>query len=177
MPTPKNNNLEKIQFNGDLIVKLRKHIISFLPIIVLFAILFIIPFIVLEILRLLQFSVFEYPIINILAIGASVYYMIYILIFLTEFISYYYDILLITNKSLLNINQSGFFSREIMQFHLSEIEDVNCEITGIFQTTFNYGNLIIQTAGTKEQTVITNIPNPESIASKILSIKKNGKDK
>ncbi|PIP51218.1 hypothetical protein COY43_00725 [Candidatus Berkelbacteria bacterium CG_4_10_14_0_8_um_filter_35_9_33_8] len=162
---------ENITYDESIIIKSRRHVLSVLLSIIVFVILSILPVIIVTIAFSLEIPVFKNPNINILLLLASCYYMIYLLVFTSELISYYYDLLLVTNSNVISIDQSSMFSRKILQFNLEQIEDINVNITGFIPTFFNFGNIIIQTAGTKELTVIKGMPNPQKIASKIMELR------
>ncbi|KKP89106.1 MAG: hypothetical protein UR93_C0002G0008 [Berkelbacteria bacterium GW2011_GWA2_35_9] len=162
---------ENIAYDESIIIKSRRHILSILPSIIVFVILSILPIIIVIIAFSLEIPIFKYPNINILLLSASCYYMIYLLVFTSELISYYYDLLLVTKNNVISIDQSGMFSRKILLFNLEQIEDINAHVTGFIPTFFNFGNIIIQTAGTKELTIIKGMPNPQKIASKIMELR------
>lgn len=164
--------LENLAFNETIIIRTRKHLVSLLYQILFFGFLFAVPFIIASVASAIGVPIFAYPAVNFLVVSFSIYYMMYLLIFVSEVISYYYDLLLVTKFSIIEIEQEGIFSRQVQQFHLEQIEDISSEITGFLPTFFNFGNLIIQTAGTKKQTVVKNIPNPSKVAAKIMEISK-----
>jgi len=73
---------------------------------------------------------------------------------------YYLDVWIITNKNLIDVEQFGFFHRQISTTRLARIQDVNSEVKGLFQTFLNFGNLSIQTAGSNTEFRIVGIDNP-----------------
>lgn len=81
---------------------------------------------------------------------------------------YFLDILVVTNKRIINIEQKALFSREIASLRLDKIQDVTIDINGILATFLSFGNIRIQTAGEQEEFLIRFIQNPESLKSIIL---------
>lgn len=88
----------------------------------------------------------------------------FIFIALTD---HFLDVLIITNKHIIDIEQKGLFSREISVISLSEIQDITTTIDGFTETVLGYGTLIIQSAGSSREFVIKYLHNPTQIRSKI----------
>lgn len=76
--------------------------------------------------------------------------------------------LLVSDKSVIQVLQKALFNRKISRLSMSNVEDVNVEQKGILQSMFNYGTLIIQTAGEVDNFVFAYCPNPDGYASRIL---------
>lgn len=77
---------------------------------------------------------------------------------------YYYDIWIITNWRIIDIEQKGFFKRNVATLlNLDHIEDITTEIGGVFGTFLNYGTLMVQTAAAKTEFFMPNIANPREI--------------
>lgn len=86
---------------------------------------------------------------------------------------YYLDILIITNKRVIDINQKGLFSRDIAVSQLENVEDVATEIHGLIATLLNFGNIQLQTAGEKREFIVKGIPNPSNIRRQIMKAHEN----
>lgn len=76
--------------------------------------------------------------------------------------------IMITNKHLVQIMQKTLFNRKVSRLSMSNVEDVNAEVRGVFATIFNYGTLLVQTAGEMENFIFTLCPNPNVITERIL---------
>lgn len=74
---------------------------------------------------------------------------------------------LITNQRVINVDQRNFFDRQITETDFSKIQDVTNTTTGMIGTTFNIGEITIQTAGTQNQLVIKRVPDPYQIQQEI----------
>jgi len=86
------------------------------------------------------------------------------------FVDYYLDIYIVTNERIVNIVQNGFFKREVSELHLHQVQDVNAAVKGIFPTMFHYGDILIQTAGEKENFIFKSIPHPYRVSRKIIDL-------
>lgn len=76
--------------------------------------------------------------------------------------------LLVTDKNLVQIIQRGLFIRKVSRLSMSNVEDVTAEHRGILSTIFNYGTLLIQTAGEMENFRFPWCPTPDLYADRIL---------
>lgn len=90
------------------------------------------------------------------------------LFFFIEWTDYYLDIWIITNKRIIDIEQKGFFHREVTSFNFGEVQDITVETRGFIQTFFKFGLLEIQTAGHNRNIVIPHADNPEIVRSIVL---------
>jgi hypothetical protein len=88
--------------------------------------------------------------------------------FFIEWTDYYLDVWIVTDKRILDIDQKGFFHREVTSFNYAQIEDITVETRGPIQTFFKFGLLEIQTAGHNRNIVIPNAVNPELVRSIVL---------
>ncbi len=70
--------------------------------------------------------------------------------------------LLITNENVIEVRQISLFSRKVSHLNMINVEDVTVSKNGIFQTLLNYGRLLIQTAGERENFNFTYTPDPNT---------------
>lgn len=80
---------------------------------------------------------------------------------------YYLDVLVVTNKYLVDIDQKGLFNRDVSVIELDKIQDINTEVSGAIATVINYGDIAIQSAGTSKEFVIKGLDKPNFIRMKI----------
>ncbi|MBI2120418.1 MAG: PH domain-containing protein [Parcubacteria group bacterium] len=81
---------------------------------------------------------------------------------------YYLDVLIVTDKRIINTEQKALFSREIASLRLDKIQDITIDISGILATFMSFGNIRIQTAGEQEEFAIHFVKNPEALKQAIL---------
>ncbi|MCX6806609.1 MAG: PH domain-containing protein [Candidatus Berkelbacteria bacterium] len=151
-----------------VIVFLRKHWIVFLPIILLCLLLIIVPLVVFLIIRTNEIDLTEYR--NLIFLGFSAYVLIIIAFFLTRFIDYYLDIGIATDQRIVDIEQKGLFNRTISAQDLSRVQDVRAKKQGVFQTFFDFGDILIQTAGEAPNFIFLSVPKPNDAAQQILKL-------
>jgi hypothetical protein len=83
---------------------------------------------------------------------------------------YYLDVWFITNKRVIDVEQKGFFHREVSTFRMDKIQDVTVEVKGIIATLLSFGNIHVQTAGESQEFVIKGIPHPKNVKDAILRL-------
>lgn len=82
------------------------------------------------------------------------------------------NILAITNQRVIDMNQHGMFQRTVAETTYDKIQDVRYTITGVWQTMFRFGAIIIQTAGNATTLELSNIKNPLDIQQEIMTIQR-----
>ncbi len=154
-----------------IIHALRRHPITFLPTILLFLALILVP-LALYIMIINMFPDWLYGPISypMLVLLASVYYLSICLFFYSYFVDFYLDMWIITNDRLIDIEQTGLFARTIAEVDLYQIQDVTSDVRGFFPSFFNYGTLSLQTAGTIPKFIFYNIPRPHKLREEILAL-------
>jgi len=100
----------------------------------------------------------------------SAFYLFIILFAFTNFVDYYLDVWIVTNMRIINIEQKGLFSRIISEQELSVVQDITSDVSGLFATMLDYGNVYVQTAGEKEYFIFKQIPFAADIARKLNNI-------
>lgn len=91
-----------------------------------------------------------------------------VLILFTATYIYRQSRLLVTDRSLIQIMQKTLFIRKVSRLSMSNVEDVSEEQRGILASIFNYGTLVVQTAGEMENFIFTLCPGPTRLADKII---------
>lgn len=106
----------------------------------------------------------------IISIAGAIYLLTITIIVMTQFTDYYLDTWIVTSERIINIEQHGLFSRVISTLHLNQVQDVTAETKGFFATIFTYGDVYIQTAGTRERFNFRGVNDPEIVKTKILEL-------
>jgi hypothetical protein len=107
---------------------------------------------------------------NLLIFGESIATLFIWNFFFILWIDYYLDVWIVTNERIINIEQKGFFNRNISELKLIKIQDVTSEINGFIPTVLNYGNICVQTAGEVERFTFQQIPNPNHVKNVIVQL-------
>ncbi len=92
-------------------------------------------------------------------------------------INYYLDVWIITNKRIIDIEQHALFKREVSVLNLDRIQDVTFRVEGVTSTVFNFGDIIVRTAGSQDSFIIRGISNPPLVQEKINQAFRNSTEK
>lgn len=107
---------------------------------------------------------------NLLLFGESLGTLFIWNLFFILWIDFYLDAWIVTNERIININQKGFFNRDISELKLTKIQDVTSEIVGFIPTILGYGNIYVQTAAEVERFTFHQIPNPNEVKNIIVQL-------
>ncbi len=116
----------------------------------------------------LGFYIFNSAFISFLYAGWMVFWGSYILY---EYLNWYRDRFIITNKRVVNVDQKSLFQRRVSEIELDKIQDIAHEITGVSASVFNYGTVIISSAGS-DSIELKDIAEPAEIQEVIVRLVK-----
>jgi len=103
-------------------------------------------------------------------IGSLAWYLISLAFILENYLLWYFNVYLITDRRIVDIDFFGLFNKRISEAPLENIEDVTYSMNGIVQTIFNYGNVYIQTAAEMREFEFQNVSNPALIHDKLTDL-------
>ena len=107
---------------------------------------------------------------NIVVLTGSAFLLLMLLLLLIEFFDFYFDLHIVTDRRVIDIDQKRLFNRQIAKLLLEDVQDVETSVKGILPTLFNYGDVTIQTAGTKPNFLFNQIQHPREVAIIILDL-------
>lgn len=108
------------------------------------------------------------------ALALNIYILLLTLGLFMIWTLYYLNVQIVTNKRVVDINQYAIFRQKISELLLPNIEDVTSEVKGFFGTVLEYGDILIQTAGEKDNFRFDRIPNPRAVAKLISNLLEQG---
>ena len=83
-------------------------------------------------------------------------------------IDYYFDVWIITNERVINIEQKGLFVRTVSELKFSRIQDVTSEVRGMLPTILNFGDVKVQTASEEDFFLFRQVPDPYHVKDVIM---------
>lgn len=104
-----------------------------------------------------------------ISLGTLVWYLLTFAIIFENFLSWYFDVFIITNKRVIDIDFNNLLDKKFSEAKLSMIQDITSRVSGLGQTMFNYGTIHIQTAAEVSYITFEKVPHPEKII-KILQL-------
>lgn len=80
-----------------------------------------------------------------------------------QFLSWYFDVFIVTDRRVVDIDFNNLLDKKFSEADLSRIQDVTSRVSGVSQTIFNYGTVLIQTAAEQNEIIFEKVPNPEKV--------------
>lgn len=83
-------------------------------------------------------------------------------------ILYKNNVIYITNEKIAQLRYLSLFNRKISQLSIGDVQDVSVQQRGIFAHWFNYGTLVIETAGEQQNYLFSYVPRPYEVSQVIV---------
>ncbi len=93
---------------------------------------------------------------------------------LANFIAWFFNIYIVTNERVVDIDFLYLLYKQFSQAELSKIQDISYNTGGIMATIFNYGNVTVETAGEVPNLEFDRIPHPDQVVQTIRSLTEGG---
>ncbi len=170
---PGNVKFENQEEDEEIVLLVRRDLITNVPWIIAAILLILIPPIISAFPQLFN-SLFIVSS-DVLLLATLFYYLIVIGFIIVEFTLWYFNIGLVTTKRIIDFDVSGVLFKEVSETKLSLVEDVTYNQVGAIRSVFNYGDVHIQTAGTNENFEFDRAPEPARIV-RIIADMIGGKD-
>lgn len=104
------------------------------------------------------------------ALAISSYYLFILIYFYLGWLDYYLDVWIVTDDRIINIEQNGLFRRVVAEQNIFRVQDVTAEVHGLIHTFFDFGNVLVQTAGTKDRFSFEQVPHPYKVKKIIIHL-------
>jgi len=101
---------------------------------------------------------------------ACLWFLIFWLLMFYSLTIYTLNVVIITDRRIMENEQKGIFNRKVSELHMSRIQDISVHVRGILETFLKFGNLVVQTAAHESQFTFYEIPQPEKVKNTIMKI-------
>lgn len=145
-----------------VILLLRKHWITNIPWLLLGLIFFFAP-LVLGVFPFISFLPANFQLMAVIA-----WYLLLIAFILEKFLSWFFNAYIVTDERIIDIDFYNLIYRQVTEAQNDKIQDITYRIGGVVRSLFNYGDVLIQTAGALPNLDFNAVPNPDQIV-KILN--------
>lgn len=81
---------------------------------------------------------------------------------------YQSNVVLVTSEKIAQVLYRTIFDRKISQLSIGDVQDVTVKQVGIFARIFDYGTLVVETAGEQQNYTFTYTPEPYKAAKAIV---------
>jgi hypothetical protein len=100
-------------------------------------------------------------------LGVLIWYAITITFTLQSFMKWFFDVLIVTDERIIDVDYYDLISKEITDASLDKIQDVTYKVSGVAKTVIDYGDVLVQTASEVPNIDFVAVPKP-ALVVKIL---------
>ena len=103
--------------------------------------------------------------------GTTIFFILVIMtvIFYT-FIKWFYTVNIITDERIVDLDFNNILAHEYSEAQLEKIEDVTHKVNGFLGLIFDFGTVVIQTAGSQPEFEFDNVPRPRDVQDTLLDL-------
>jgi len=114
----------------------------------------------------LDFMPFRFQIMTIV-----LWYLLTIAFTFEQFLSWYFNVYIVTSERVVDLDFYNILYYNQAQADLNRITDMNFTVAGLGRLFFNYGDLVIETAGDATGIVFEKVPDPRKVMQIIEKLK------
>ena len=103
------------------------------------------------------------PPLRFLYILVPMYYLAVVMYAFVNFITWYFNVALITDKRIVDIEFHQLVMKDIAETKLALVQDVSYRQIGVLENMFGFGHVLVQTAGTIENFEFDQLPQPARV--------------
>lgn len=152
---------------------LRRHFITNVPWIFLSFTGIFIPIIVLNLNTLLGVLRADRIPGNIVLASLILWYLFLLAFVISRLLHWYFNIYIVTNKHLVDINFYNLLNRDFTEVRLDDIQSSKSQIQGIIGSLFHYGDVIVETAAERQHIDFHSVPKPDAVKERIQDLQEN----
>jgi len=155
---PTHLSFEDQDSDEKIIIFTRPHLITNLKWFLLVILLALVP---LFAFKLLDFSFIPF---NFRFVGLLIWYLLTFTFGFERFLVWFFNVEIVTNKRILDVNIPNILFRDITQTPLEKIQDVTAETAGFMRSLLAFGDVRVQTAGSVPEIKFEAVPHPNKIS-------------
>lgn len=167
---PSGISFENQEADEKILLFLRRHFITNVPWLLTTIIFILLPPIAGFLLPKIGLALFPSLPDNFLTVFIIFYYLIIFTYAFIHFITWFFNISIVTQKRIIDIDFSNLVYHDVAVTKLSLVEDTNYSQTGFIRSLFNYGDAFVQTAGEKLHFDFLSVPKPTKVVNIIQNL-------
>lgn len=172
--SPDGVRFETQEKDEDVILFLRQHPVILLPSVFIVALLILTPILILPSFFSLTPLPFEVPV-RYIVIGVAFWYVMTFGVALTSFLRWFFNIYIVTQRRIIDIDFLHLLYKEFSEARIDKVQDLSFKSGGIFAAFFDYGDVVVQTAGDTPNIDFEYVPKPAKVVetiSELITIQK-----
>ena len=155
---PEHATFANIDPEEEIILLLRKHFFTNVSWILTLGVMLVAP-VILKFFPLLSFLPDNFQLIAI-----TLYYLIAVAYGFEQFLSWFFNVAIVTDERIVDVNFHNLIYREITEANLDQIQDVTVTVGSVLRTMFDYGDVAVQTASEVQKIHFIAVPKPDRVA-------------
>lgn len=157
---PDDITFENQEEDEKVLLFIRKDFVTNLPWVISGTLLLIIPLIITPVLMYFNLPFLNFPQ-KYIVVLTIFYYLLSITFIFISFITWYFNLNIVTEKRIIDIEFESVVYKNVAATKLTLVQDVSYAQVGVIRTVFDYGDVLIQTAGTIDNFTFEAVPRPE----------------
>ena len=163
--TPQNVEFANQKRNENVLFLLRRHLITNFPWVAIFVLM------IGAIFFAFHFNFLSHFPSTLQVVVVYAWLLLALIVFWSGFLSWYFNVNIVSNERVVDIDFYNLIYREVTDAEIEKIQDVTHKMGGILGIIFNYGDVYIQTAGTKPEIEFLKVPRPAAVADVLRKIR------
>ena len=166
---PEGMRFETQEKEETVVLFLRQHIIVTVPWVIVACILLLVPSVLFPFVFHTVTQSLNIPT-GFIILFTLVWYLATFGYILAKFIGWFFNIYIVTNERLVDIDFYYLLYKHFSEADLSKIQDISFTASGILSTIFNFGTIVVETAGESPNLEFEMVPHPERVVETIRSL-------
>jgi uncharacterized membrane protein YdbT with pleckstrin-like domain len=158
---PERLHYEAQEEDEKIILFLRRHFFTNISWIIVTFLLFILPFFA------FHFFHFNFVPLSFRFIGVVGWYLLTFAFAFERFLAWFFNIDIITDQRVIDVDFPSILYKDISETKLEHIQDISSKTGGFIRSLLNFGNVLIQTAGSLPEFDFEDVPLPDQIVETI----------
>jgi len=164
--SPEGIKFETQEKDEEVILFLRQHPIVLIPSVFLVLLLIAAPILIIPLFFGSLILPFEIPA-RYFGIGVAFWYVMTFGVALTSFLRWFFNIYIVTQRRIIDIDFLHLLYKEFSEARIDKVQDLSFKSGGIFAAFFDYGDVVVQTAGDTPNIDFTTVPKPARVVETI----------
>ena len=163
---------DKQEENEEIVLFLRQHPIVNVFWVVTTLILLVMPVLFLQLEGVFGFNFSSQIPVNLLIGGLLIYYLLILAYAFEQFLSWYFNVYIVTNMHIVDINFYSLLAKEVVEISLEDIEVISHTVAGVIGSLFHFGDVEIETAAETKRITFEKVPRPDMVTDTVQDLQR-----
>jgi hypothetical protein len=164
--SPTGIRFETQEDEEQIVLFLREHLITQVPPVLLTLLMIVAPLLVFPLIpHMVKVPVTFHA--GYFVVGTIFWYVMTFGLAIMNFLRWYYNIYIVTNKRIVDIDFMHLLYKEFSEARIEKIQDISFKSGGILAAFFDYGDVFVETAAEMPNLEYSNVPKPDEVVETI----------